>query len=49
LGVSHPDPNGAPDLTPIRVGEVWENPRTGECANILELPYANADGRAVAE
>ena len=49
MGVSHPDPNGAPDLTPIQVGEVWENPQTGERAKILELPAANADGRAVAE
>ena len=47
--MSHPDANGAPDLRPIQVGEVWENPRTGERAKILELPYANADGCAVAE
>jgi quercetin dioxygenase-like cupin family protein len=46
---SHPDPNGSPDLTPIEVGEVWENPVTGERATILELPYANPEGRAVAE
>jgi quercetin dioxygenase-like cupin family protein len=47
--VSHPDPNGPPDRTPIEVGEVWENPATGERATILELPYANPEGRAVAE
>jgi quercetin dioxygenase-like cupin family protein len=47
--VSHPDPNGPPDLTPIQVGEVWENPVTGERATILELPSANREGRATAE
>ena len=46
---SHPDPHGAPDLTPIQVGEVWENPVTGERATILELPDANPEGRATAE
>lgn len=48
-GVSHPDPQGAPDLRPIRVGEVWENPVTRERATIMELPRNNADRRAVAE
>jgi quercetin dioxygenase-like cupin family protein len=47
--VSHPDPSAPPDLTPIRVGEVWENPVTGERATILELPYENREGRATAE
>jgi quercetin dioxygenase-like cupin family protein len=47
--MAHPDPDGAPDLTPIEVGEVWENPVTGERATILELPYKNPEGRAVAE
>lgn len=47
--VSHPDPNGPADLTPIRVGEVWENPVTRERATILELPYTNPEGRATAE
>ena len=28
--MSHPDPHGPPDRTPIEVGEVWENPVTGE-------------------
>jgi quercetin dioxygenase-like cupin family protein len=47
--MSHPDPNGPANLTPIRVGEVWENPVTGERATILELPYKNPEGRATAE
>ena len=47
--MSHPDSNAPPDLTPIQVGEVWENPVTGERGTILELPYANPEGRAVAE
>ncbi len=38
-----------PDLTPIRVGETYENPVTGERATVLELPWTNPDGRAVAE
>ena len=47
--MSHPDPNGPLDRTPIQVGEVWENPNTGERATILELPHQNAERRAVAE
>jgi quercetin dioxygenase-like cupin family protein len=47
--MSHPDPDAPPDLTPIQVGESFENPVTGERATILELPWANAQGRAVAE
>lgn len=47
--VSRPDPNGPPDLRPIQVGEIWENPVTGERATILELPYKNPEGRATAE
>mgnify|MGYP001330018156 CR=1 FL=1 len=47
--MSHPDPNGPPDLTPIRVGEVWENPVTAERATILEIPYQNPEDRATAE
>jgi hypothetical protein len=39
--MSHSDPHGPPDLTPIRAGEVWER------ATILELPYMNLEGRAV--
>jgi quercetin dioxygenase-like cupin family protein len=45
----HPDPYGPPDLTPIRIGEIWENPVTKEQATILELAYTNPDGRSVAE
>jgi quercetin dioxygenase-like cupin family protein len=47
--LSHPDPSGPADLTSIQVGEVWENPVTGERATILELPWGNPAGRAVAE
>jgi quercetin dioxygenase-like cupin family protein len=47
--MSHPDPHGPPDRTPIQVGEVWENPVTGERATILELPDENHEGRAAAE
>jgi quercetin dioxygenase-like cupin family protein len=47
--VSHPDPHGAPNLAPIEVGEVWENPVTRERATILELPWQNADGRGTGE
>lgn len=47
--MSHPDPHGPPDLTPIQVGEVWENPVTGERARILELPTKNPEGRVTSE
>jgi quercetin dioxygenase-like cupin family protein len=47
--MSHPDPNGPPDLTPIRDGEVFENPVTRERATILELPSSNPEQRATAE
>jgi quercetin dioxygenase-like cupin family protein len=47
--MSHPDSNGPPDLTPVRIGEVWENPVNGERATILELPFSNPEGRATAE
>ena len=47
--MSHPDPNGPPDLTPIQAGEILENPVTGERCTILELPFKNPDGRATAE
>jgi quercetin dioxygenase-like cupin family protein len=47
--VSHPDPSGQPDLRPIRVGEVLENPVTRERATILELPWTNPEGRVVGE
>lgn len=47
--MSHPDPHAPPDLTPIEIGEIWENPVTGERATILELPDENPEGRATAE
>jgi quercetin dioxygenase-like cupin family protein len=47
--VSHPDPDGPADLTPIRVGEVFENPVTRERAVVQELPHTNPEGRAAAE
>jgi quercetin dioxygenase-like cupin family protein len=47
--MSHPDPHGPHDCTPIRVGEVWENPVTGERATILELPWDNPAGRGTGE
>jgi quercetin dioxygenase-like cupin family protein len=47
--VSHPDPNAPPDLRPIEIGEVWENPVTRERATLLEPPNKSPSGRAVAE
>jgi quercetin dioxygenase-like cupin family protein len=47
--MSHRDPNGPPDLTPIQVGEVFENPVTGERATLLERPTDNPDGRLIME
>ena len=47
--MSHPDPNGSPDLTPIQIGEVRENPVTGERATILDLSWKNPEGRIAAE
>ena len=47
--MSHPDPQGIPDRTPIQVGEVWENPVTREHATIIELPHHNPERRVVAE
>src|SRR5437588_9745535 len=48
-GMSHPGSDSATDLRPIMVGEVWENPVTREYATILEVPWHNQEGRAVAE
>src|SRR5262245_53968528 len=45
---SHPDPKGLPDRTPIQIGEVWENPMTGERATIVEPSQQNPERRAVA-
>ncbi len=45
----HPDPNGAPDRRPIKVGEVWENPVRGERSVILERPWDNLASRVTGE
>jgi len=47
--MSQPDPNGAPDRRPIKVGEVWENPVTGERSVILERPWDNLASRVTGE
>ncbi len=47
--MSHPEPLGPTDRTPISVGEIWENPVTKERATILERPWDNPAGRATAE
>jgi len=47
--MSHPDPNGAPDRRPIKVGEVWENPVAGERSVILERPWNNPASRVTGE
>ena len=47
--MSHPDLAAPPDTRPIEVGEVWENPVTLERAVIVELPWSNSEGRAVAQ
>jgi quercetin dioxygenase-like cupin family protein len=47
--VSHPDPSAPADRRPIEPGEVLENPVTRERAVVVELPWQNTEGRAVAE
>jgi hypothetical protein len=47
--MSHPDPNGPPDRRPIKVGEVWETPVTGERSVILERPRGNPASRVTGE
>lgn len=47
--MSHPAPDLHADLAAIVPGEVWENPVTGERAKLIELPWQNPEGRAVAE
>ncbi len=42
--MSHPDPHGPPDLTPIAVGEVFEDPVTRERSVIVERPWDNPEG-----
>src|ERR1700746_63672 len=46
---SHPEPDSTPDLRPIQVGELWENPVTRERVTIMELPWDNPARRATAE
>lgn len=47
--IPHPDPNGPADLRPLRIGEILENPATGERGKALELPWQNREGRLVVE
>ena len=47
--MSHPRFDSLPDLKPIMVDEVWENPVNREFMTILELPWHNDEGRWVAE
>ena len=47
--MSHPDPRASPDTRPIEPGEVWDNPVTLERGVLVELPWLNTEGRAVAE
>jgi quercetin dioxygenase-like cupin family protein len=47
--MSHPDLTAAPDTRPIEPGEIWENPVTRERAVIVEVPWLNDEGRAVAD
>lgn len=45
----HPNPDGPPDLRPIEIGEILENPVTRERATILELPWKSLAGRLAVE
>ncbi|HTU30237.1 MAG TPA: cupin domain-containing protein [Solirubrobacteraceae bacterium] len=47
--MSHPDPAAAPDARPIRAGDTFENPVTRERAVLIEAPWWNDEGRAVAD
>ena len=47
--MTFPDTHTPADRTPIRIGEIWENPITREHATIIELPRQNRERRAVAE
>jgi hypothetical protein len=47
--MSHPDPHGQPDLTPIIVGEVFEDPVTRERCVIVERPWDNPEGHLTSE
>ena len=44
--MSHPDPHGQPDLTPITIGEDFEDPVTRERCAIVECPWDNPEGRS---
>ena len=47
--MSHPDLVSPADTRPIEPGEVWNNPVTLERGVIVELPWSNDEGRAVAD
>jgi quercetin dioxygenase-like cupin family protein len=47
--MSHPNPKGPPDHTPIQTGDIWENPVNRERLTILERPWDNPEGRATFE
>jgi quercetin dioxygenase-like cupin family protein len=47
--MSHPNPTGPPDHTPIQTGDIWENPVNRERLTILERPWDNPEGRATFE
>ena len=47
--MSHPDLASPPDTRPIEPGEEWDNPVTLERGVIVELPWSNDEGRAVAD
>jgi quercetin dioxygenase-like cupin family protein len=47
--MSHPDLLAQPDIRPIEVGEVWENPVTRERFVVVDLPWLNDEGRAVGQ
>lgn len=49
LATDNPHGRGQPDRRPIKLGEVWENPLTGERATIFERPWDNPEGRAMTE
>jgi hypothetical protein len=45
----HASAAAVPDSRPIEAGEVFENPVTRERAVLIEAPWRNAEGRAVAD
>ena len=47
--MSHPSNSPSVGFPPLEVGEVWENPVTGERARLLEAPWQNSAGRLVGE